>query len=489
MPRPQYYFDWQQILDESRASRSPRPVIVRAGCWGCSPRRWARSFCGPCSWKSPTARTFAAWPPGPSSAKCPCRPSADEFWRATAPAGRRSPGNGAGGAISLLAESARRGLAQAACPRAALGNRTSQARARGRHGIANPPGDRRHAPATGRVVRHAGRPMASPRAAHRPTRQPLAALVNRAAARSSSSKKPPTSRPTLTTDRGRRSAGLFAPPAAPAASAGDAGRSRRPFIASSRIVPATVAVEIQSHPKLYPGVKIVEHTRRDYPAGTLAAHLVGHVGRAAGVETQVAATAAGQDDVDEVVGLMGVERAFDAELGGRPGVALQSTDHRGKLLDHRQRPRADGRPRRGALDRRAAATFGRNVARSVRAPPPIQPRRRPRRRAAARSSSSTFTRANCWRPPARRDSIRICWSPAIPASRPCWPIRDQPLFDRVTQDGAAAGLGFQVADGIGTGGRRGRRSARAVSLPRLPGRSRSTAMPDLSPATASATAT
>ncbi len=97
-------------------------------------------------------------------------------------------------------------------------------------------------------------------------------------------------------------------------------------------VPQTVADEIDQHPEQYPGVKIVEHPCRDYPLGTLASHAIGHVGRRRAFLAS-RQPESGQD-VDEVPGLMGVERLFDAQLGGTPGLAVQSTDHRGRVLRH-----------------------------------------------------------------------------------------------------------------------------------------------------------
>ncbi len=43
-------------------------------------------------------------------------------------------------------------------------------------------------------------------------------------------------------------------------------------------VSAAVAAEIENHPKQYPGVKIIRRLRRTYPAGTLAAHVLGYLG-------------------------------------------------------------------------------------------------------------------------------------------------------------------------------------------------------------------
>ncbi|MEX2113235.1 MAG: penicillin-binding transpeptidase domain-containing protein [Pirellulales bacterium] len=96
-------------------------------------------------------------------------------------------------------------------------------------------------------------------------------------------------------------------------------------------VPPAVATEIQQHPELYPGVQVVEHRRRDYPQGSLAAHAIGYVGRSTGLASQVVSPESGQDAA-MVSGLMGIERLCEPQLGGQPGVAVQSLDRRGRVL-------------------------------------------------------------------------------------------------------------------------------------------------------------
>jgi penicillin-binding protein 2 len=99
-------------------------------------------------------------------------------------------------------------------------------------------------------------------------------------------------------------------------------------------VSTEVAGEIESHPERYPGVKIVTCDKRDYPQGTLAAHLVGHVTGGTMAETTIRRD---QRPLAATVGLMGAERRFDATLQGRPGLEMQTTDHRGTLLNRESR--------------------------------------------------------------------------------------------------------------------------------------------------------
>lgn len=88
-------------------------------------------------------------------------------------------------------------------------------------------------------------------------------------------------------------------------------------------VSLNVVAEIEGHGELYPGVRIRHRTRRNYPSGTMAAHVLGHLG------PPDVASAASQD---EPVGRMGVERQYEPLLHGRRGVAIELTDHSGRVL-------------------------------------------------------------------------------------------------------------------------------------------------------------
>ena len=123
-------------------------------------------------------------------------------------------------------------------------------------------------------------------------------------------------------------------------------------------VTAAVVSEINDHADRYPGTKIIELSRRTYPAGTLAAHVLGYLGpveekelltcsgglarrvrrktrRASPPATQTSPGSTRQRLAyvpDELVGRMGVERQYEAVLRGRPGVAVEQTDHSGHVL-------------------------------------------------------------------------------------------------------------------------------------------------------------
>ena len=81
--------------------------------------------------------------------------------------------------------------------------------------------------------------------------------------------------------------------------------------------PPVAVAEIENRGDRYPGVKIVELSRRFYPGGAQAAHVLGHLG------------AAGEG---ELVGRMGVERQYENVLQGHRGTAVERTDHGGRVL-------------------------------------------------------------------------------------------------------------------------------------------------------------
>lgn len=92
-----------------------------------------------------------------------------------------------------------------------------------------------------------------------------------------------------------------------------------------------LVLEIERNPGAFPGVKIVEYARRHYPAGPLAAHLVGHVRPQATAHEESAPFEPDQTD-SEPAGRMGAELRFEPLLRGQAGLEIRSTDRRGKLL-------------------------------------------------------------------------------------------------------------------------------------------------------------
>jgi penicillin-binding protein 2 len=120
--------------------------------------------------------------------------------------------------------------------------------------------------------------------------------------------------------------------------------------------PAELAVEIERHPEAFPGAKIVHYHRRDYPAGSMAAHVVGHVSPQGGVYLRSDRTEPATGD-GEVVGLMGIERQFESRLQGHSGVQIETSNLRGALLGTRdERAAVDGADVILTLDARLQAS-------------------------------------------------------------------------------------------------------------------------------------
>jgi len=124
-------------------------------------------------------------------------------------------------------------------------------------------------------------------------------------------------------------------------------------------LPLAVVAEIEGRPEHYPGVKVVQRTRRAYPDGPLAAHVLGHLGPVEADELRP-----GDDSgyhAEDLVGRMGVERQYESLLRGRRGVAVELTDHSGRILSSdRQREPGVGRDLVLTLDpqlQRAAETL------------------------------------------------------------------------------------------------------------------------------------
>jgi penicillin-binding protein 2 len=124
--------------------------------------------------------------------------------------------------------------------------------------------------------------------------------------------------------------------------------------AMSPDIAAEIAAEIAAHPDDYRGVRIVELAEREYPAGGLAAHVVGHLGPAGDDASPVqggGANAGQAGDGRARVGRMGVERQFESVLCGMPGLDVERLDHRARPLgvEHRRAP-SPGQDVRLALD-------------------------------------------------------------------------------------------------------------------------------------------
>ncbi|MGH7202245.1 MAG: penicillin-binding transpeptidase domain-containing protein, partial [Planctomycetaceae bacterium] len=97
------------------------------------------------------------------------------------------------------------------------------------------------------------------------------------------------------------------------------------------------AVEIEAHPELYPGVRIRTSTRRVYPQGPLAAHVIGTRSAIRDEELQRRRERFPQGDPldyqpGDRIGRTGVERAYDRQLRGLRGVRRIVRDRSGEII-------------------------------------------------------------------------------------------------------------------------------------------------------------
>ena len=111
------------------------------------------------------------------------------------------------------------------------------------------------------------------------------------------------------------------------------------------------AAAIEARPDAYPGARVVQIPHRRYPQGTLAANLIGHLGRASNDPSTDAAGA--PRPAAAPVGVMGIERQLEARLCGRWGEDVDVVDRAGHVL---------------ASFRRAEPVRGRDVVLSINAP-------------------------------------------------------------------------------------------------------------------------
>lgn len=104
----------------------------------------------------------------------------------------------------------------------------------------------------------------------------------------------------------------------------------------------SAAAQIEGDPERFPGTRIVPRARRVYPAETLAAHVIGYLGKVRPDDLGRSATMrAGRSPsrmhAGDLVGRAGVEAYYNHLLHGRRGTLVELTDHGGRILSvHRQ---------------------------------------------------------------------------------------------------------------------------------------------------------
>jgi penicillin-binding protein 2 len=95
-------------------------------------------------------------------------------------------------------------------------------------------------------------------------------------------------------------------------------------------VPASVLSYIRERPEQFPGVKVEQTYLRDYPRGSLAAQILGHVGEVSPEELKEPRYRGVRQGT--IVGKDGLERVYDASLRGKNGIRRVQVDANGRPI-------------------------------------------------------------------------------------------------------------------------------------------------------------
>jgi penicillin-binding protein 2 len=95
-------------------------------------------------------------------------------------------------------------------------------------------------------------------------------------------------------------------------------------------VPKETLIYIREHQEEFPGVGAVQLTRRAYPHGTLAAHVLGYVGEIN--DRELAPRKSAGYKVGDTIGKSGVEAAYETDLRGQPQIEKLEVDSKGRVL-------------------------------------------------------------------------------------------------------------------------------------------------------------
>lgn len=114
-------------------------------------------------------------------------------------------------------------------------------------------------------------------------------------------------------------------------------------------VSSALMVYLGERPDQFPGVRVEQRTVRSYPYGSLASHLLGYVGPVTRAEQEQANANLDPDAPDaktyqlnSQIGKTGVERIFELELRGVPGVRRLEVNNLGEVV--REHPGVAPRP-------------------------------------------------------------------------------------------------------------------------------------------------
>ncbi len=89
-------------------------------------------------------------------------------------------------------------------------------------------------------------------------------------------------------------------------------------------------VALQELQQYYPGIYLLEESKRDYPYHTLASHLLGYIGSMDERQWRKRDVTAGYR-LNSKIGKNGIERKFEEELRGKDGGVYLEVDYRGRV--------------------------------------------------------------------------------------------------------------------------------------------------------------
>lgn len=95
-------------------------------------------------------------------------------------------------------------------------------------------------------------------------------------------------------------------------------------------VPRPVVASVEARQQEHPGVVVLPENKRYYPEGTLAAHVLGHVGEI--TSNQLATAEDGRFRMGDIVGQNGIEQIHDEALAGRAGERQVIVNNLGRVV-------------------------------------------------------------------------------------------------------------------------------------------------------------
>ena len=97
-------------------------------------------------------------------------------------------------------------------------------------------------------------------------------------------------------------------------------------------VPEDLKIWIDEHAEELPSVAAERVAVRRYPYGPLAAHVLGYTGKITKEELEIVGEGPKPYTLNDEIGKAGVERVYEADLRGTPGVTLLEVDTEGKTI-------------------------------------------------------------------------------------------------------------------------------------------------------------